>query len=195
MLRARHLRRVEHAGRILAARHPQLEQRGEANVDHVQPAHIGGGEEGRGSLAPTVPHARPEPSGDDEVPPAAKRLSAAQLTFRDSPSSAPRTMNRLHAWAMGNIAANAAADAAAAGNQRAPPVEEKTAGDEVEQWFSNDDLLSESDADGNQVEDQGVPCAAAKETGDRGTGQGVVDEYSASASDVASSQDEDEGSW
>jgi len=34
-----------------------------------------------------------------------------------------------------------------------PPVEEKTAGDEVEQWFSNDDLLSESDAEGNQVED------------------------------------------
>jgi hypothetical protein len=47
MLRARHLRRVEHAGRIMAARQPQLEQRGEANVDHVQPAHIGGGEEGR----------------------------------------------------------------------------------------------------------------------------------------------------
>jgi hypothetical protein len=116
------------------------------------PAHIGQGQAGSGSLAPATPHGRPEPSGDDELPPAAKRLRTAMREGRDTPSpapsSAPRTMNRLHAWATGNIAATAAeeaaaAAAAAAGNQGAPSDEEKVAGEqEVEQWFSEEDSSS-----------------------------------------------------
>jgi hypothetical protein len=70
-------------------------------------------------------------------------------------------MNRLHAWAMGNIAvtaaedASAAAAAAAAGNQGAPGDEEKVAGEqEVEQWFSEEVSSSPSDADNDEDKTQ-----------------------------------------
>jgi len=102
LLRARHLRRVDHAERILFMRHPQLGQRGEANVGHVRLAHIGQGQEGSGSLAPATPHGRPEPSGDDELPPAAKRLSTAMREGRDTPSTQLRTTDDESLACLGN---------------------------------------------------------------------------------------------
>jgi hypothetical protein len=144
-LRDRRLRRIVHAERILAARHTHpvavgvQQERQSRGADVGRTARTGEGQTGSGPLAPLALHARPEP---DESLPGAKRLSTVEQARGNAPNSEPRTMNRLHAWAMGNIAATAAEDAAAAaaaaGSPGNPREEAKADGVQgVEQWFSD----------------------------------------------------------